>query len=156
MDEDARLDDLAQELVEDTQDKYEQTQAAQQEILDDLANESGAMVLETQCTIAGDHTVPLKTKLSGDIMDTMGQMDARLERFETGEARAYEISDTADIIAQMLADIIDDPAWNKETFYGFYEQEGLQGLGVMLERVFDALTTERDRRQGAAEGFRST
>jgi hypothetical protein len=155
MDKDAQLDDLAQELVEDTQDKYEETQAAQAEFLESVAEESGAEVLETQCNLIGEYTVPLRAKLSGDIMDRMGALEDRLERMQSGEAAAYEVGETADSIAQILADIIDDPEWHKRKFYAAYEAEGLEPLGVMTERVFEALRDERERRQGAADGFRS-
>jgi len=43
-----------------------------------------------------------------------------------------------------------------EMFYAAYEQEGLAPLGVMLERAFESLKEERERQQGAAEGFRAT
>jgi len=154
MDEDARLDDLAQELVEDTQDKYEETQAAQAEFLESVAEESGAEVLETQCNLIGEYSVPLRAKLSGDIMDRMGALEDRLERMESGNAAAYEVGETADEISQILADIIDDPEWHKSKFYKAYEAEGLAPLGVMTERVFESLKDERDRRRGTANGFR--
>ena len=150
------LDQKAADLVQEAQRDYEQAREEQQEVLSAVAEEEGAEVLETQCNIAGDHTVPLKAKLNGKVLDQMSRLDARVERFEDGEARMYEVSETADETSQLLGDVIDDPAWDKDTFYGFYEKEGIGGLGTMLSRVFDSLIKERERRQGAAEGFRPT
>jgi hypothetical protein len=99
--------------------------------------------------------VPLKAKLSGDIMDRMGALEDRIERMEDGDARAYEIGETADNLSQLLADVIDDASWHKGKFYEVYESEGLEPLGVMTQRVFESLREERDRRRGAADGFRS-
>jgi hypothetical protein len=149
------LDDIAQELVETADDNYQQSQERQQAFLDTVADEEGAEVLETQCNLVTGYTVPLKAKLSGDIMDRMGALEDRLERMEDGDARAYEISETADELSQILADVIDDATWHKSKFYEVYEEEGLQPLGVMIERVFESLRDERERRRGAADGFRS-
>ena len=143
-------------LQQEAQRDYEQAREEQQEVLSAVAEEDGAEVLETQCNIAGDYTVTLKTKLNGEIMDTISAMDARVERYENGEARAYEVSETADDSAQLLADIIDGPEWDKDTFYEFYKKEGLEPLGEMISRVLNSLQKERERRQGAAEGFRPT
>jgi len=52
--------------------------------------------------------------------------------------------------------VIDDADWHKSKFHAVYKKEGIHPLGVMLKRVFESLKTERERRQGAAEGFRST
>jgi len=86
------LDDIAQELVETADDNYQQSQERQQAFLDTVADEEGAEVLETQCNLVTGYTVPLKAKLSGDIMDRMGALEDRLERMEDGDARAYERS----------------------------------------------------------------
>jgi hypothetical protein len=153
--DDAALDALAQELVDDTEEKYAATQEAQADFLDTVAEESGAEVLETRCNIIGEYTVDLEAKLSGDILDRMGALEDRLERMERGDAAAYEIGETADEISQILADIIDDGEWHKAKFYAAYEAEGLAPLGAMTERVFESLRAERERRQGAADGFRS-
>lgn len=152
----SELDQLAADLARQTDNKFEQHKEEQEEFLATVAEEEGAEVLETKCNLIGEYVVPLKAKLDGELMDTMGHLDARVERFETGEARGYEISETADDISQLLADVIDDPEWHKSKFYKAYESEGLDPLGVMLERVFESLKAERERQQGAAEGFRPT
>jgi hypothetical protein len=148
------LADEAGELILEAEEQYQQNQAEHDAFLETVAEEEGAEVLETDVNLIGDYTVPLKAKLNGDLMDRMGHMDARMERFEEGEARGYEISETADEISQLLADVIDDKEWHKRKFYDAYESEGLDPLGVMLERVFEALKEERERREGVADGFR--
>jgi len=148
------LADEAGEMLLEMEAEYEEKMAEQEAFLETVAEEEGSEVLETQCNLIGDYTVPLKAKLSGEIMDRMGALDDRLERLQAGEARAYEISETADEVSQLLADVIDSTDWHKEKFYAAYESEGLDPLGVMLERAFESLKAERERRQGTADGFR--
>lgn len=148
------LADDAAELIREADDQLRQNRQEQEQFLETVAEEEGAEVLETECNLIGEYTVPLKAKLSGDIMDRMGALDDRLERLEAGDARAYEISETADEVSQLLADVIEAPDWHKEKFYKAYEAEGLDPLGVMLERAFEQLKAERERRNGVADGFR--
>lgn len=150
------LADEAGEMLLEMHEEYEEKMAEQEAFLETVAEEEGSEVLETKCTIMGDYTVAIRAKLNGELMDRLSHMDARVERFENGEARGYEITETADEISQILADVVDDDSWGKEKFYAAYEQEGLAPLGVMLERVFESLKEERERQQGAAEGFRAT
>lgn len=150
-------DDLAEdaaELIQETNEKYQERKEEQAEFLDAVAEEEGEPPLETQCNLIADYTVPLRAKLNGEIMDKMGAVDARLERLENEQGRAYEISETADTVAQLLADVIDDPEWHKDKFYAVYESEGLDPLGLMLERAFEQLKEEKERRDGSADGFR--
>ena len=147
------FDELAQDLVEDATQEFEQSREEQAAFLDAVADEEGAEVLETTASIKG-HSVPVSARLNGDVMDAMGRIDSRLERIEREEARAYEVSDTADDVAQLLADVTDDPALTKREFYRQYEAHGIDPLGVVLEEVFEALKTEKERREGAADGFR--
>ena len=147
------FDELAQDLVDDASQEFEQSREEQAAFLDAVADEEGAEVLETTASIKG-HSVPVSARLNGDVMDAMGRIDSRLERIEREEARAYEVSDTADDVAQLLADVTDDPALTKREFYRQYEAHGIDPLGVVLEEVFEALKTEKERREGAADGFR--
>ena len=149
------FDELAQDLVEDASQEFEQSREEQAAFLDAVADEEGAEVLETTASIKG-HSVPVSARLNGDVMDAMGRIDSRLERIEREEARAYEVSDTADDVAQLLADVTDDPALTKREFYRQYEAHGIAPLGTVLERVMNALKVERERRQGIADGFRSS
>jgi len=146
----------AAELMQEAEQEYQQKREEQQAVLDTVAEEDGADVLETTCNIAGDHTVPLKAKLNGKVLDQMGALEARFEDFEDGNVKGYEIGETADDMAQMLADVVDSPEWDKQTFYGLYEKEGLEPIGKLLIRALNSLLKERERQQGAAEGFRAT
>jgi len=152
---DDELADEAGEMLLEMEEEYEEKMAEQEAFLETVAEEEGSEVLETQCNLIGDYTVPIKAKLNGELMDRLSHMDARVERFENGEARGYEITETADEISQILADVVNNDSWGKEKFYAAYEQEGLAPLGVMLERAFESLKEERERQQGAAEGFRT-
>lgn len=149
-----QLDEFAAELAAETDEKFEDNREKQDEFLDTVAEEEGAEVLETKCNLVGDYTVPIKAKLDGELMDAMGRIDGRLERLGNEDARAYEISETAKEVSNLLADVIDDDEWHASMFYEAYENEGLQPLGGMLERAFEALKDERERRQGVADGFR--
>jgi len=146
------LADDAADLILEADDQLRQNREEQQEFLDTVAEEEGAEVLETTCNLIGDYTVDLKAQLNGELMDKMGRIDDRLERIQAKDARAYEISDTADEVSQLLADVIDD---HKDTFYQAYRENGLEALGLMLERCFEALKAEKERREGTADGFRS-
>lgn len=152
---DDELADEAGEMLLEMEEEYEEKMAEQEAFLETVAEEEGSDVLETQCNLIGEYTVPIKAKLNGELMDRLSHMDARVERFEQGEARGYEITETADEISQILADVVADDSWGKEKFYAAYKQEGLGPLGVMLERAFESLKEERERQQGAAEGFRT-
>ena len=149
------FDEIAADLAQDAKESFEQSREEQEAFLETVAEEEGAEVLETQCNLIGDYTVPLKAKLDGDLMDAMGRIDDRLQRLQGKQGRAYEITETADEVSQLLADVIDDPEWHKSKFYAAYQSEGLDPLGVMLERAFNSLKQERERRNGTADGFRS-
>ena len=148
------FDEIAADLALDAKESFEQSREEQEAFLETVAQEEGAEVLETQCNLIGDYTVPLKAKLDGDLMDAMGRIDDRLQRLQGKQGRAYEITETADEVSQLLADVIDDPEWHKSKFYAAYQSEGLDPLGVMLERAFESLKQERERRNGTADGFR--
>ena len=149
------FDEIAADLALDAKESFEQSRVEQEAFLETVAQEEGAEVLETQCNLIGDYTVPLKAKLDGDLMDAMGRIDDRLQRLQGKQGRAYEITQTAEEVSQLLADVIDDPEWHKSKFYAAYQSEGLDPLGVMLERAFESLKQERERRNGTADGFRS-
>ena len=154
-DAEPNYDEIAADLAQDAKESFEQSREEQEAFLETVAQEEGAEVLETQCNLIGDYTVPLKAKLDGDLMDAMGRIDDRLQRLQGKQGRAYEITETAEEVSQLLADVIDDPEWHKSKFYAAYQSEGLDPLGVMLERAFESLKQERERRNGTADGFRS-
>jgi len=143
-----------EELVEETNERYEEQQEAQEAFLETVAEEEGTETLETTVNLVGDYTAPVSAKLDGRLMDKLSHIDERLESIESGESRIYELSEVADDAAQLLADLIDDTEYNKETFYKVYEQEGLDVLGQFIETVFEGLENARERNRGAADGFR--
>ena len=151
---DTDFDELAADLAQDAKESFKDYLEEQAAFLDAVAADEGAEVLETTASIKG-HSVPVSARLNGDVMDAMGRIDSRFERIEREEARAYEVGDTADDVAQLLADVTDDPALTKREFYRQYEAHGIGPLGVVLERVMNALKVERERQEGAADGFRS-
>lgn len=148
------MDELAAELAVDAAESFESNKRDQAAFLDDVAEEEGAEELTTTCDIHG-HTVDVSATLNGELMDAMSRIDERLERLDGDEGRAYEFSETADDVCQLLADVTEEAALTKRAFYRTYEQHGLNPLGVVLEEVFTALKNERERREGVADGFRS-
>ncbi len=142
------------DLLNRTDEQYQETQQEQQEFLEAVSEEEGAELLETQTELVSGYTVDLKAKMDGKLTDKLGHIDARLERLDSEEARAYEVSEAADDASRLLADIVDDPEYSKSLFYEVYESEGLGALGTMIERAFEALKQERKRRRGTVDGFR--
>lgn len=147
----------AAELVQETTEKFEEQKAKQEEFLESVAEEEGEPPLETDVDLLdnGEYIVPLSAKFNGDLIDRMSAIKAQGEAIEANpEEEGHEISRIGDEMCQILADVVDDPEWPKQTFYGVYKQEGPDPLVVMLERAFESLKQERERREGTAEGFR--
>ena len=143
-----------EELIEQTQEKHEERQEEIKEFHDAVQSDSDTDVIETKCNIVGDIVVDVSAKRNGELIDRMGHIEERLEYVEKEEAGTYKISEAADDAAQLLADVVDDPMLDKKEFYKVYESEGLEVLGEMLNDVFGAIEDERERIQGAADGFR--
>jgi len=150
------LADEAGELILEANEELEQRRAEQEAFLETVEEETDAPVVETPCNIIGDYTVDIRAELDGELTDRLGEMEARLERVDAGEGHAYDITEVADETSQMLADLITDPTWDKETFYEAYERTGHEALLEMFTEVFNAIKSERERQEGAAEGFRAT
>lgn len=149
------FDELAADLALDAKESWEDARAEQDAYLQEVAEEEGAELLETKCNIQGN-TVPVSARLNGELMDKMGRLEDRIERVENGDAGPKTISETADELSQLLADMIDDPEAQKRGFYKMYHDAGIQPLAVILEKLVDAIQQERERQEGVAEGFRST
>lgn len=149
------FDQVAAELAQDAYESHQQNKQEQQAFLDDVAESEGEELLETKCSIEG-HTVDVSAKLNGELMDAMGRIDARVERLENEEGRAYEFSEVAQEACDLLDNAIDDPKMHSGAFYATYEKHGLAPLGVIIKEVLEALKAERKRRTGQAKGFRST
>jgi len=150
------LADEAGELILEANEELEQRRAEQEAFLETVEEETDAPVVETPCNIIGDYTVDIRAELDGELTDRLGEMEARLERVDAGEGHAYDITEVADETSQMLADLITDPTWDKETFYEAYERTGHEALLEMFTEVFNAIKSERERQEGATEGFRAT
>lgn len=154
-DAEAEMDAIAAQLAQDAKESYEVQKQEQQEFLDTVAEEEGAEVLETTCNLIGDYTVPLKAKMNGDLMDRMAGVQAQGKQIEANpNEEAHKTPEVVDRMCQILADLIDDAEWNKEKFYAAYRSEGWQPIMKMLNRAFESLEGERERREGAADGFR--
>jgi len=141
------------ELVEQTNEKYQQAQEEQEAFLETVAEEEGAEVLEAQVNLVGDYVVTATAKLDGKLMDRLAHIDERLG--ETDETRLYEVPEAADDASQLLADLIEEEQYHKEKFYQVYQEQGLEALGTFLERIFEGLENARERKRGVADGFRS-
>jgi glutaredoxin 2 len=145
------FNERAADMVLETEQEYQEKKAEQEAFLDAVAEESDVEILETKCNLIGDFVVPVRAKLSGEVMERMEALDERMQKLDTGDAR---VSETADEVSQLLADLIDDPEYNKQLFYDVYRKNNLNELSGLLETVFTALKEERKRRRGAADGFR--
>lgn len=153
-------DEVAQEageLMQEAGESLEERREEQEEFLETVSEEEGHEVLETKCNLVGDYVVPLEAKLNGDVMDSLGSIQARIERLQDSEpedTRVYDFGEAADEASQLLADIVADPEYSKDLFYQVYRDEGLEVLGELLNRAFESLKDERERRHGTASGFR--
>jgi len=153
---DDELADEAADLILDAEEQLQENRKEQQEFLDTVAEEEGEAPVETTCNIVGDYTVPLSAKMNGDLIDRMSAVQEQGQRVEQNpESEGHKISEVADQMCQVLADVIDDPEWHKQKFYEAYRAEGPEPILTMLERCFDALKQERERMEGDADGFRS-
>ncbi len=147
-------DQKALELIEQAEEKHQKRQQEQQEFLDAIADESEAKIIETTAKLAEGFTVEVSAKRNGELMDRMGHIEEKLEYVEDKKHGTYKISEAADDASQLLDDLVEDNSLDKETFYQVYRSEGLETLGTLLERAFDAIEQEVERRQGTADGFR--
>ena len=149
-------DELAADLALAAKDDYEEAQAEQEEFLNTVAEEEGEAPIETECNIIGEYTVPVRAKMNGELIDRMSAVQAQGKRIERDpEAEGHKMSEVADEMCQVLADVINDPEWTKRKFYQAYRAEGPEPILTMLDRVFDSLKKEKERMEGRADGFRT-
>jgi len=148
------LADEAGELILEANEQLEQRRAEQEAFLETVAEEKDVEVLETPCNILGDYTVTVRAELNGHLMDRIGDLMQQLEAARSGDLPMYESGNLAEDISDLLADVIVDDGWTANRFYAAYEQTTLEALGEMLVTAFTALSEERERRSGAADGFR--
>jgi len=143
-----------EELVEETNERYEEAQERKAEFLETVKDDSDEEVVETTCNLVGDMVVNIRAKRNGDLIDRMGHIEETLEAVEQEEEGTYRISEVADEASQLLADIVQDKGLDKEAFYTAYREEGIDELGKMIETVFESVEKEVEKKRGAADGFR--
>jgi len=154
---DAVNDDLANEaadLIMETEEAYQERKAEQEAILEDISEEAGAPLLETKCNIIGERVVPVSAKMNGEFIDRFGKIDARLSQGEQPDSAIYEFGQAVRDACELLADVIDDDTWDAPTLLAAYKKEGHGAIMTMMNNVFSSLTKEKERAEGAAEGFR--
>ena len=142
------------ELVEETRERHEEREQTQEEILNAVAEESDTAELETTVNLVGNYTVTASAKLYGELMDKLADIDERQKRITEGKGRVAKIPELAEEISELLADIIDDPEYDADLFYAIYEQESAEILGEFIQQILESLQAERERQQGAIDGFR--
>lgn len=134
-------------------ERKQELEQEQQEILGEIQEEHGGELIETPVNIAGDYTANIKTKLNGELISRMGAVQDRLEAGEENES-LRDIDAAMDEAATILDGIIEEPEYDKKLFFNVYDQEGPESLAAIIEKVFDALEQEQERKQGAVDGFR--
>jgi len=144
----------AEELIEETNERYEAAQERKEEFLETVKDDSDEEVVETSCNLVGDMVVDIRAKRNGELIDRMGHIEETLEAVEAEEEGTYRISEVADEASQLLADTVQDSGLDKEAFYIAYSEEGIDELGKMIENVFESIETEVERIKGASDGFR--
>lgn len=166
------LDEPPEIDAEDPEERREQLKQAaaqhreklteeQTDILDAISDEHGGDVIETTVSITPEHTATVRSKFGGRLLDRMGTIEDRMDRWEAYDdsdphADAPPISDishTARDMAALLADLIVEDEYDEDLFYGVYEAENLEALGDLFKRVTEALQRERERQAGAVDGF---
>jgi len=153
---DDEVADQAAELLMETEEAYQEQKAEQEAIIEEIGEEAGAPLLETKCNIIGERVVPVSAKLNGDLIDRFGKIDARLSKGEEADSAVYEFGQAVRDGCELLADMIDDKTWDATTLLAAYKQEGHGAILTMINNVFDSLTKERERVEGAASGFRAS
>ena len=155
MTDESELDQIAGEMAQSASHEFEERREEQEAFLETVAEEEGAEVLETTCNLVGEYTVPLKAQMHGELIDRLSAVHSKGQEIDANpEESFHEVSAVADEMCQILADVIDDPEWSKSLFYEVYQDNGFQALEALLESAFNALKQERERMEGAADGFR--
>jgi len=147
------LADEAGELILETEEAYQEQKAEQHDLLDAVAEEDGAPLLETKCDIHGV-TVPVSGRLTGAFVERVEDLDAEAKRRADGESEQTGVSDIVRELADIIADLIDDPELTAAGVYQTYRQEGVGPVRTILEKVMAALQQEEERVRGTADGFR--
>ena len=152
---DTDFDELAADLAQDAQESFEENKAKQHDLLDAVAEEDGAPLLETKCDIHGI-TVPVSGRLTGAFVERIERLDAEAKKRANGESDKSGVSDIIRELAVIIDDLIDDPELTARGVYQTYQSEGVKPVRTILEEVMAALQREQERVEGTAKGFRET
>lgn len=144
---------FAAQLVQETDEKYQTSKENQHALLDAVAEEDGAPLLETKTTIYG-HTVPVSGRLTGAFIERVESLDAEAKRRAEGDGD-QSVSDIVRELAEIIDDLIDDPELTADGVYEQYRREGVGPVRTLLDEVMEALQKEEERVRGDADGFRS-
>ncbi len=141
------------EAIEETKQSYQERQQKQDEFLETLSEQTEVDVVETKVEIAEGITVPVNVELTGELTDRLAEIESLTENIEEQKS-VKDIPETVDRACQLLADCIDDPAYDKATFYKAYRANNDEAIAKMLRRVFEGVEREQERARGDADGFR--
>jgi hypothetical protein len=155
MDKSDILGDEGVALVDEAREGHQDAIDERESFLSALRESEGADSIDTQVALVGDHSVSVSVTLNGAFIRRLSQVEERVDAVEQ-DGRLSDVNDAALDVAEILADVIVDEAYDKGTFIQVYESEGIEVLGNLLTKVFEGVKRERERRRGAADGFRAT
>lgn len=140
---DSEYNEKRAELIESGKEHKQEVEQKQAEILDSIQEEHGGDLIETEVEITEEHSATVKTKLNGALINRMSHVEKQLSDIDDG-ALMTGIERTMDQASAILADAIKEDEYDKSLFYGVYERDGPEALGIIVERVFDAIGEESD------------
>jgi len=143
----------AAELIQETNAEYEQNKQDQHDLLDAVAEEDGAPLLETKCEIYG-HVVPVSGRLTGGFIERVEALDAEAKEIANEENPDRSVSDVIRELAEIGDDLIDDPELTADQIYQVYVDNGPRPVRTVIEEVIESLQREEERVSGDADGFR--
>ena len=146
-------DEVAADLAQDAKESFESSKENQHALLDAVAEQDGAPLLETQCTIYGE-TIPVSGRLTGELIDRITALDTRAKEMSDKGGSGAEFRDIINDVTQIAADLIDDDELTQRELYKVYRDNGVKPLRTILMDVFESLQKEEERVRGDADGFR--
>ena len=152
-DAEPNYDEIAADLALDAKESYDSSKENQHALLDAVAEQDGAPLLETQCTIYGE-TIPVSGRLTGELIDRITALDTRAKEMADKGGSGAEFRDIINDVTQIAADLIDDDELTQRELYKVYRDNGVKPLRTILMDVFESLQKEEERVRGDADGFR--
>jgi len=153
MDKAEFLGDDGAALAEDAREGHRDAIEERESFLSALRESEGRQSLETQVTLVDGHSVSVSVTLNGAFIRRLSNIERAVESVDD-DATISDVNDAALDVAEILGEVIVDDAYDKSTFVQVYESEGIEVLGNLLTKVFEGVKRERQRRRGAADGFR--